>query len=548
MPLFLVAAFLLGSSAAMDNDSSRASILYIDGEMSASSGVRAAAQLVALLIAQFTKDALQRALILCVPSAWVIAWHCREFLQLEFRSLLLAKSPPLRAATAEQATFFAAVAKRGVDDTLLAVIQATCPSVVLAVFSHYGIIDSAYIATLQDATLQAAADAEFKGRKLRIRSSDLNIRFDSNDLSLRTLDAVFHDLDRGRVTKSWSKFVVSHPSTNWGAYVGIAIYKKWLSSKIDHVAALTQCYALERMRPEGRVPLTTSSSTPPSTPQEDSVFRRLTFSSGGSGSAHSKISSASRDALAVIRDGSMPTLSMAIRTDFKEVFADTYDSNNPMFHRVFAFGLTYAKVSSFLKYKADPFNPNNEAKCKQLMVLFLAATRDVAETQRNGYMVGLDSAAVSNAVQESTEKAYSLEVGVALSYLCHIGEIVLVDDVNEQEANLGRIMQGLLRLSTAANDGVMKSVAAYCCVDFKGRSVVVCENKVAAISAFLSALMLTLKRVWACKKAQLSALDFDKYGGRGQALGRVATSPSMSVEEFSDVESLNAILGGGCST
>ena len=150
--VFIAVAFLIGSSAAMDNtgrvDSSRASIFRVDSQLFTSAAVRAGAQFVSLLVARYSKSLLQQALILCIPSAWVVGWHLREWLQIEFRSLLLEKSPCLRVATLAQVEYFAVVATIGIDDAVLAVMHATCPSVVLAVFSQCGVVDGEYAIVL----------------------------------------------------------------------------------------------------------------------------------------------------------------------------------------------------------------------------------------------------------------------------------------------------------------------------------------------------------------------------------------------------------------
>ena len=114
-----------------------------------SAAVRAGAEFVSLLVARYSMSALQQALILCTPSAWVVGWHLREWLQIEFRSLLLEKSPRLRrVATLAQVEYFAVVATIGNDDAVLAVMHATCPSVVLAVFSQCGVVDGEYAIVL----------------------------------------------------------------------------------------------------------------------------------------------------------------------------------------------------------------------------------------------------------------------------------------------------------------------------------------------------------------------------------------------------------------
>ena len=130
-------------------DSSRASILRVDPQLFTSEAVRAGAQLVSLLVARYSKSALQQALILCIsPSAWVVGWHLREWLQIEFRSILLEKSPRLRVANLAQVEYFAVVATIGIDDAVLAVMHATCPSVVLAVYSQCGVVDGEYATVL----------------------------------------------------------------------------------------------------------------------------------------------------------------------------------------------------------------------------------------------------------------------------------------------------------------------------------------------------------------------------------------------------------------
>ena len=150
--VFIAVAFLIGSSAAMDNpgrvDSSRASIFRVDSQLFTSAAVCAGAQFVSLLVARYSMSALQQALILCIPSAWLVGWHLREWLQIEFRSLLLEKSPRLRVATLAQVEYFAVVATIGIDDAVLAVMHATCPSVVLAVFSQCGVVDGEYAIVL----------------------------------------------------------------------------------------------------------------------------------------------------------------------------------------------------------------------------------------------------------------------------------------------------------------------------------------------------------------------------------------------------------------
>ena len=151
--VFIAVAFLIGSSAAMDNPgrvvSSRAFIFRVYPQLfTSAAAVRAGAQFVSLLVARYSKSALQQDLILCIPSAWVVGWHLREWLQIEFRSLLLEKSPRLRVATLAQVEYFAVVATIGIDDAVLAVMHATCPSVVLAVFSQCGVVDGEYAIVL----------------------------------------------------------------------------------------------------------------------------------------------------------------------------------------------------------------------------------------------------------------------------------------------------------------------------------------------------------------------------------------------------------------
>ena len=99
-------------------DSSRASILRVDSQIFTSAAMRAGAQFVSLLVARYSKSALQQALILCISSAWVVGWHLREWLQIDFRSPLLEKSPRLRVATLAQVEYFAVVATIGIDDAV----------------------------------------------------------------------------------------------------------------------------------------------------------------------------------------------------------------------------------------------------------------------------------------------------------------------------------------------------------------------------------------------------------------------------------------------
>ena len=529
-------------------DSSRASIFRVDSQLFTSAAVCAGAQFVSLLFARYSKFALQQALILCISSAWVVGWHLREWLHMEFRALFLEKSPRLRVATAEQVDYFAAVSQLGPEDAVLAVMQATCPSVVLAVFSLCGVVTDEFVALLK-----AAPSVEFVPRDLRVRSKVLTVRFYGTELALRTLDVVFHGLSRDRAWNSYSTFRDSHRTATWGAYVGMLIYRHWLATKFAHLAALVACYAAESHRPESTPLLVTSSSAALSTPSADTARRALSFSSGASSSSSSRTSSfgrmpsASQAALAVMRSGAMPMLASAAATNLKELFADTYASRNPLFGRVFSSGeLTYETVKAFLDFKADSLNPMNEAKCKRLMVSFVTKTREGAEWQRPGYMVGMD-ASLREAVKEATEVTYAQRVGVALCYLCHAGKLKLVDNVSAEEDNLSAVMQCLVFLSTAENDTLMKTVVAHCCLDFKGQSVIIVEHNVAAISAFLSALIMVLKRTWAFKSAQLHVLDTADYKSSGQALVPIPIPHDATPEEFALYAAHNAISGGNMS-
>ena len=132
--VFIAVAFLIGSSAAMDNpgrvDSSRASIFRVDSQLLTSAAVLAGAQFVSLLVARYSKSALQQGLILCIPSAWVVGWHLREYCcTSSLHSLLLEKSPRLRVATLAQVfEYFAVVLPRSeLMTAVLAVMHADVP-------------------------------------------------------------------------------------------------------------------------------------------------------------------------------------------------------------------------------------------------------------------------------------------------------------------------------------------------------------------------------------------------------------------------------------
>ena len=62
--VFIAVAFLIGSSAAMDNpgrvDSSRASIFRVDSQLFTSAAVRAGAQFVSLLVARYSKSVFNK--------------------------------------------------------------------------------------------------------------------------------------------------------------------------------------------------------------------------------------------------------------------------------------------------------------------------------------------------------------------------------------------------------------------------------------------------------------------------------------------------------
>ena len=95
-----------------------------------SAAVRAGAHFVSLLVARSSKSLLQQGLILCIPSAWVVGWHLREYCcTSSLHSLLLEKSPRLRVATLAQVfEYFAVVLPRSeLMTAVLAVMHADVP-------------------------------------------------------------------------------------------------------------------------------------------------------------------------------------------------------------------------------------------------------------------------------------------------------------------------------------------------------------------------------------------------------------------------------------
>ncbi len=90
----------------------------------------------------------------------------------------------------------------------------------------------------------------------------------------------------------------------------------------------------------------------------------------------------------------------------------------------------------------------------------------------------------------------------------------------------------------------MKAVVAHCCLDLKGQSVVIVEHDVARISAFLSALIMIIKRTWAFKSAQLHVLDTDDYESSGQALRPIPIPQDATPEEYANIAAYNAIVVG----
>jgi hypothetical protein len=171
---------------------SRGSLIHIDPTLFSSAAVRCGAQLVGLVVSEYSKAAIQRALTVNIPSDWIVGWFQREWLKFDFRSLLLDKSlisHPFRVATPDQITYFASVSKLGIDDAFLAVIHETCPSVVLAVLCHFGIIDTCFIDLLKGTPI-----APFVDREVRKRTKSLNVRLSSSELTLRKLDMAFHGL------------------------------------------------------------------------------------------------------------------------------------------------------------------------------------------------------------------------------------------------------------------------------------------------------------------------------------------------------------------
>ena len=160
---------------------------------------------------RFGKAAIQHVLSECIPVADIVGWWMRRYVKFDFRKLFLDKSRPLRVATDEQLEAFAKYETEGVLRVLRRMIVETCPSVVLAVFTHLAVIDATYIQSLMPRNAE-----KFVKQNVTVAGE----RFDYSVQFLHRQDVEFHDLPSGTVTnfRHWSK---NNPMLSWGDYIEV---------------------------------------------------------------------------------------------------------------------------------------------------------------------------------------------------------------------------------------------------------------------------------------------------------------------------------------
>jgi len=283
---------------------------------------------------RFGKAALQDALPKCIPVADIVGWGMRRYVQFDFRKLFLDKGRPLRVATDEQLEAFAKYEAEGVLRVLRRMIVETCPSVVLAVFTHLAVIDATYIQSLMPRSTE-----KFVKQNVTVAGE----RFDWSVQFLHRQDVQFHDLPSGTVTNfsHWSK---DNPLLSWGDYVGGPIYRAWLSRLKEHNADLEACYKEEHERVEAVPPYPLPSRSPASSSSSNQASFFLSpppsTHPAASGSTPASANAGARAALLAMQLGAAtagmsPPVESAVLTDFAAVFEETHATGSRMFTVLF---------------------------------------------------------------------------------------------------------------------------------------------------------------------------------------------------------------------